>query len=416
MDGGDGDGDAGSGGSPDVLGDGDGDTPGDGDGDEGTGGAASGSGGAGAVSDPRPQLTDEEAEEHTVLNYLATKGSVTNPTQDDWDPTAGLGDIAEWTPDFTVAESSGTHTTVQAAIEAALAVGGTDRIFIAVEPGTYRELVCVNVANPPLTLYGTGTGPEETRIVFDNYAGKPKGLDEPGHPCSPNLGREDYGTSGSTTVHVQQNGFNAKNLTFENDTDEAGKTGALQAVALLTVGDQIVLEDVRLLGNQDTFYVKAVNPALVVRVYVRDSYIAGDTDFVFGNARLVLEGTELHVVGNRKTDGVLFAPSTHALGAYGFLLAGGTVTADENVTAARLGRAWDEGQGDLASYLENVATGDYPNGAAVIRETELTEKVPAAAWAAAATTGRPFSSVATTAPANRLYEYENTGPGSVSGN
>ncbi len=50
---------------------------------------------------------------------------------------------------------------------------------------------------------------------------------------------------------------------------------------------------------------------------------------------------------------------------------------------------------------------------AVVRETLLDAPIPAEAWSAAATTGRPFSSVDTEAPKNRLYEYANSGPGSV---
>ena len=79
-----------------------------------------------------------------------------------------------------------------------------------------------------------------------------------------------------------------------------------------------------------------------------------------------------------------------------------------------MGRAWDEGQGDLESYLANVLTGDYPNGAAVLRDTVLNAPVAAAPWASAATTGRPFLSVATgDTPANRLYELNNSGGGSL---
>jgi pectinesterase len=187
----------------------------------------------------------------------------------------------------------------------------------------------------------------------------------------------------------------------------------MQAVALMTQGDQIVLEGLRLMGNQDTFYVRSMNPAMINRVYAKDCSIEGDTDFIFGNARLVIEGSSLHVVGGRKTNGVIVAPSTHALNEFGFLIQSSVITAGEGMLMVSLGRAWDESQGTLENYAASVAAGDYPNGAALVRESILDAPVSAAAWASAATTGRPFSSVDSEVPANRLYEYNNTGSGSV---
>jgi pectinesterase len=212
---------------------------------------------------------------------------------------------------------------------------------------------------------------------------------------------------------VSANGFEATNLTISNDTDESTASGATQAVALLTRGDQIVLDSVRLIGNQDTFYARGVSPALAVRVYVVDSYIEGDTDFIFGDARIVIENSTIHVVGDRKANGAIVAPSTHALNPYGILVTESTITAGEGMNVVALGRAWDEGQGDLANYLSSVESGDYPNGAAVIRDSQLDAPIGAAAWSSAATTGRPFSSIDTDAPKNRLYEYGNTGEGSA---
>src|SRR5262245_14029036 len=96
----------------------------------GMGGASGASGGmAGAGAAPltglggtpaRPTLTPEQAADFTILAYLARTGPVTAPTTDDWDPTAGVGDVSTFTPTFTVAESGGTHTTVQEAVTAAV--------------------------------------------------------------------------------------------------------------------------------------------------------------------------------------------------------------------------------------------------------------------------------------------------------
>jgi pectinesterase len=383
--------------------------------DPGTDGEASGEAAASDAADQgvlRPQLDEAAAMEHTILGYLASSGSVANPKDDPWDPTAGLPAVSEMVADYSVAPD-GEYATVQSAVDAAIAAGGPDRVFIMVAAGSYRELVCIK-GNTPITLYGTGATPAETTIVFDNYNGKAKTEEEQGNPCSATTGKTTYGTSGSATMAVTASDFHAKNLSIANDTDEATASGGLQAVALLTSGDQIVLDEVQLLGNQDTFYVKGVNAALITRVYVEDSTIAGDTDFIFGYARLVINNSTVHVVGDRRSDGVIVAPSTHAQNDFGILIANSTVTADEAITVVHLGRAWDESQGDVDSYAANVLTGDYPNGTAVFRDSVLDAPIADAAWSPAATTGRPFSAVATAdLPANRLYEYGNSGQGAT---
>ena len=126
----------------------------------GTGGAAGGSGGGvsfgGATpvegTATRPQLGATTAADYTVLKYLEKHGTVGAPVTDNWDPTAGVGDVAALTPKFTVAASGGTDTTVQSAITKAVAMGGTDRIAIEIAAGTYREVVLVIRGAPRFTL------------------------------------------------------------------------------------------------------------------------------------------------------------------------------------------------------------------------------------------------------------------------
>lgn len=364
----------------------------------------------------RPQLSPVSAATYTILEYLAHSGSVDARVRDDWDPTAGVGDVATFTPNFRVAAEGGTHTSVQAAITAATMVGGAARQFIEVAAGTYREVVCVSSSAPPITLYGTNPDASQTVIAFDNYSGKPKEPGTPANPCNPSLDSATFGTSGSATFAAYAREFHAKNLSFVNDTDEATAAGGVQGVALMTQGDRIVLENVRALGNQDTLYVKTPNVSTVARVYLKDCYVEGDTDFIFGRGTFVLDGCTIHSVTNRTANGVVLAPSTPWQNPYGILIINGTFTADAAAAAqsTHLGRAWDESQGDVATYAANVLTGVYPNGQAVIRNSTLGPHIQSAApWRPAATTSRPFASVAGMYPANRLYEFGNTGPGSA---
>jgi pectinesterase len=351
-----------------------------------------------------------------VLAYLAAAGSVEALTVDNWDPTAGVGDVSGFTPNFRVA-ADGMYTTVQAALTAAAQSGVTTRQFIAVDPGTYRELVCVLAGAPPITLYGTSPDAAETVIVFDNYSGKPKAVGTPANPCNPNLNGETIGTSGSTTVAVYSAEFQAKNLSFVNDTDEAAATSeSVQGVALTVQGDRAIFENVRVLGNQDTLFMKTSNVATVARSYFKSCYVEGDTDFIFGRGTAVLDGCTIHSVTSRTERGVIIAPSTDSRNPLGILVNDGTFTGDDGAAAGstHLGRAWDESQGNVATYVTNVASGVFPNGQATVRGSVLGAHIQSAApWRPAATTARPYSSVTGEYPANRLYEFENTGPGST---
>jgi pectinesterase len=364
----------------------------------------------------RPQLSSDRAARATALAYLAAAGSIEGLTVDDWDPTAGVGDIASFTPNFQVA-SGGTYPTVQSAVSAAVATGSAARQYIAVAPGTYRELVCVPAGAPPITLYGTSADAAETVIVFDNYSGKVKAVGTPANPCNPNLSGTTIGTSGSTTFAVYSTEFRAKNLSFVNDTDEAAATSpSVQAVALTVQGDRASFENVRVLGNQDTLFFKTSSVDTVSRSHFKDCYVEGDTDFIFGRGTAVLEGCTIHSVTSRTANGVVIAPSTDSRNPFGILVNDATFSADLGAAtgSTHLGRAWDESQGDVATYAANVASGIYPNGQATVRGSVLGAHIQKAApWRPAATTARPYSSVAGAYPANRLYEFENTGPGSA---
>lgn len=391
--------------------------------------AAGGAGGQGVgeVADPdpgtllgtptRPQLAASAAPQFDVLEYLASAGNLTaGLVRDNWDPTAGVGDVAGFVADFRVAETGGTHPTVQAAVTAAVGAGGTARRFIEVAAGTYREVVCVPSGAPPITLYSTNADASQTVIVFDNYSGKPKAAGTPANPCNPNLNGTTFGTSGSATFAAFAPEFHAKNLSFVNDTDEATATGGVQGVALMGQGDRQIYENVRVLGNQDTLFFKTPDVTTVTRAYLEGCFVEGDTDFIFGRATFVLDGCTIRSLTSRTAGGVVLAPSTDSRNPFGILVTRSTFTADATAGASStsLGRAWDESQVDVPTYTANVQTGVFPNGQGVVRESTLGVHIQATTpWRAAATTSRAYSSVDGAVPANRFYEFGNTGPGAA---
>ncbi|MGC4088183.1 MAG: pectinesterase family protein [Polyangiaceae bacterium] len=365
-------------------------------------------------------MTEQQAADATILKYLEKAGSLVDGlVTDNWDPTAGIGDLTGISATYHVAATGGTHTTVQDAITAAVAQGGTDCIYIQVDPGTYREVVCVPVNSPPITLYGSNTDASQTVVVFDNYNGLPKAVNTPANPCSPNLAGATFGPSGSATFAAFGNGFQAKNISFVNDFDEvaSGQTKSLQAVALMVQGDQVAFENVRVLGNMYSLYVKTPNVATVSRAYFKNSYVEGDLDMIVGRASFVLDGCQIHYLTSRQgsADSFIVAPSTDYRNSYGLLITHATFTAEVGTTPGTvyLGQAWDEST-TLDEYKAAFAAGTtYPNGQALIRESVLGEHIRERPWASS-TNKRPFSSVTTAVyPANRLYEFANTGPGSA---
>ncbi|MDN3921281.1 pectinesterase family protein [Roseateles violae] len=335
----------------------------------------------------RPQLSDAEAARQTVADYLG-----------DWTP-APL-DTSAWRADFVVAaDGSGTHRSLQAALAAVPASGR--RHYIRIEPGIYREQICLR-DKAPVSLWGAGRDAAAVLIVEGHYNAEPQGA----NPCvAGSAPAGSVGTAGSASVALFGNDIVLANLSIANDALErvrtglgyppgAGETGGAQAVALLTEGDRIQLENVRLLGHQDTFYARGTG-----RVFVRASLIAGDVDFIFGNATLVIaESTILSRAGRRQPgqDGHVLAPSTAPTQRLGFLITGSRLIAEPGVPAGAisLGRAWDQGvpKGQWDA-------GRSPNGQALIRDSRLGPHL--GPWAAS-TSRRPFS-----AAGNRLTEYRN---------
>ncbi|WP_431050853.1 pectinesterase family protein [Roseateles sp. L2-2] len=351
----------------------------------------------------RPQLTDAQASSATAAAYLG-----------DWQP-APL-DPSQWTPTFVVAEDgSGTHRTVQAAIDAlpARAAGATPRAYVLVKPGTYREPLCVQ-GKAPFTLYGAGS-PSEVVIVEGRYNAMPKAKGDAAHRCMPLLDAESYGTSGSASVMLFSDDVQLARLTIANDAMDrvrdgqgylagVGESGGAQAVALMTRGDRIQLEQVRLIGHQDTFYVERENDGTrEARVLARRTEIRGDVDFIFGGATLVIDDSLIVSRAGRRVPGHgghVIAPSTPNALARGFLIQDSRWLAEPGVAPASisLGRAWDRG----VARGEWRASPSIPNGQAVLRGNLLGPHL--APWSAS-TSRRPFSAVGESA--NRMAEYRN---------
>jgi pectin methylesterase-like acyl-CoA thioesterase len=285
---------------------------------------------------------------------------------------------------FVVAkDGSGTHTTVQAAVDA-VPPANTRRVTIQIKPGTYRELVSIPSNKPFISLVGTTGNAVDVVITYDNASGTPK------------AGGGTYGTSGSASVTIDGNDFTAQHLTFSNSFDEAAHDySAEQAVAVLTRADRLVFDNVRFLGNQDTLYHNSSSVDRIGRAYFRKCYIEGDVDFIFGRGTGVFDRCEIKSLsrGSSSNNGYVTAAATSIANTYGLLFHRCDLTSNGAAPGSvHLGRPWHP-SGDVNAIAQ-----------VLYRESTLGAHIKAAPW----TDMSGFSWKDA-----RFSEYHNTGAGAM---
>ena len=310
----------------------------------------------------RPQLSLEQAKMFSYGEVLKYVGAAGKETIDPWDPLADpLAKGATFKPDYVIdaaakADGVKVFNTVQAAVSRATQDGAAHpgkRLYLLVKPGVYPELVYVPQGAAPLTLYGEGRDAAATKITAKldaaitgaaytaQYAAQFAQADPAAQAMFASIkDRPALGTFGSMTVWVKNQGFQARNITFENgynkDTGNVragcepvgcGDGGIYaqtqvvhhQALALNVDGaDKAQFENVRLLGFQDTLYLKSPQTATTSRSFFNKSYIEGDVDFIFGDSTAYFYQSEIKSLGDRSTSYVA-APDTNWKTRYGFV-------------------------------------------------------------------------------------------------
>ncbi|XP_004491847.1 pectinesterase 31-like [Cicer arietinum] len=218
---------------------------------------------------------------------------------------------------FTVSQDgTGDFQTVQEAIDA-VPFGNNRRTVIRVSPGIYRQPVYVPKTKNCITL--AGLCPEDTVLTWNNTA---NGIDH--HQPARVIGTGTFGC-GSTIVEGED--FIAENVTFENSSPQ----GSGQAVAIRVTADRCAFYNCRFLGWQDTLYLH------YGKQYLKDCYIEGSVDFIFGNSTALLEHCHIHC----KSEGFITAQgrkSSQESTGYVFLRC--VITGNGGNSYAYLGRPW----------------------------------------------------------------------------
>ena len=236
-------------------------------------------------------------------------------------------------------DGSGDYTTVQAAFDEAPG-NYTGKYIIFVKPGTYYEKLLLGRSKVNVIL--RGESPETTILTYDDYAGK-----------------DGLGTSGSYSVAIEPDDFTAVNITFQNTKENDGSEEGQQAVALRVNGDRQAYYNCRILGFQDTFY--AWGGRGTGRIYMKDCYIEGSVDFIFGKDIVVFDECIINV---NRDGGMLTAAATEEESKFGFVFLNSTVTADEvgfdgrAISRFHLGRPWQEAPRTVFMQTELPASVD----------------------------------------------------------
>lgn len=214
---------------------------------------------------------------------------------------------------FVARDGTGEFRTLSEAIEVCRAFMDYTKV-IYVKKGLYKEKVVVPQWLTNIEIVGEDR--DETIITYDDHANiKLPGTDR------------GMGTFRSYTMRVEGNGITFKNITIENNAAQLG-----QAVALHTEGDRLTFINCRLLGNQDTIYTGTAG----TRLYFKDCYIDGTTDFIFGPSTAWFENCTIH----SKRNSYVTAASTPKDVKYGYVFNNCRLTADPGVTKVYLGRPW----------------------------------------------------------------------------
>lgn len=231
---------------------------------------------------------------------------------------AGAANQKDWdNPDTIVVARDGTgqFRNINEAIDVCRAFMEYHKV-IYVKKGTYKEKLVIPSSLTNIEICGEDR--DNTIITYDDHANITSDLLPNNHKL---------GTFATYTLKIEGNNITLKNLTVENNAPRLG-----QAVALHTEGDKLTFINCRFLGDQDTVYTGLEN----TRLYFKDCYIEGTTDFIFGPSIAWFEGCTI----KSKVNSYVTAASTPQGQKYGYIFNKCRLISDEGADKCYLGRPW----------------------------------------------------------------------------
>lgn len=301
---------------------------------------------------------------------------------------AGRAGVSPPAFDAIVRRKGGTHDSLGAALADAPPGEAPYRVLLGA--GRWEEKLVVTRPNVALT----GEDRRQTLLTASVASGHAR------------PGGGTYGTFGSATLTVEAPGFSARNLTIANGFDYVGNLRSravadAQAVALALghAADGTRIEQVDLIGHQDTFYLRAG------RALVRDCVIAGSVDFIFGGAAALFRRCEIRsrLRPGEMLQGYVAAPSTKRDQSFGLVFQDCRLTRERAVPdgSVWLGRPWRAG-GNVALL-----------GAAAYLDCWMDAHIHPEGWTWMGYKGPGGYPMRLESGDARFFEYRSRGPGAV---
>lgn len=240
-------------------------------------------------------------------------------------------------------DGCGDFFTVQDAINA-VPDYNSEELKILIMPGIYTEKIVVPESKTHITMIAKSEA--KTILSYSDYAG-----------LTSNITGRKLGTSGSASIYIYGDHFEAQGITFENTASRLSwnkdRKVLGQAVAALVCSDNATFLRCRFLGHQDTLYAygKKSDPKTKEAIETshktpfpadrqshqlyEECYIEGTVDYIFGWAVAVFDRCELHCLG----DGYITAAATPEGQEFGYVFKNCKITAEPGVKTY-LGRPW----------------------------------------------------------------------------
>jgi pectinesterase len=245
--------------------------------------------------------------------------------------------------------------TVKEALELADKIDKAQRIIIELEPGIYEEKL--DIARPNITIRKKEGTEGEVKLTY-------------GYGATMIVDGKAVGTANSCSLALLDTAENfiAQDITIENSYNISVVQSQTQAVALRVSADRSSFIRCRLLGRQDTLYIKDWG-----RCYFKDCYIEGTVDFIFGDAPAVLDHCEIVTAKRSGLDedgsihhkGYIAAPNHSKWQAYGYLFWNCSLYCDKDIDTSEeynqsfLARNWNSNFVNVT--LVNCYVGEHIN-------------------------------------------------------
>jgi pectin methylesterase-like acyl-CoA thioesterase len=210
------------------------------------------------------------------------------------------------------ADASGDFCTVQGAVDYIPAMNTTP-VTINVATGTYREIVAI-YQKSNITLHGADRAASVISYPNSMSVQNPSG-------------GTAMGTKWRAMVGIDMsNDLVIENITLWNPSPQLSSNGQSETLRS-EGGNRIILRNANFKGLQDTLL-------LTGQVYVTNSYVEGNVDFIWGNGVVYFDNCEIKDVGKKGYNVQARNPG----GTFGYVFVDSKLTADAGLTGHYLAR------------------------------------------------------------------------------